>query len=113
MLNNESAEWLDVDEIDLDHQGQQQTPNTTAMIQYEKKFFRSEGAVAGTTPPPPKYATGYDASYQWRRQTVKKWTQTKYFSAISGQLVVIYHRPVTRGSRDPPRAPFIKILQRS
>ena len=31
-LNNESAEWLDVDEIDLDHQGQQQTPNATAMM---------------------------------------------------------------------------------
>jgi len=31
-LNNESAEWLDVDEIDLDHQGQQQTLNATAMM---------------------------------------------------------------------------------
>jgi hypothetical protein len=31
-LTNESAEWLDVDEMDLDHQGQQQTPNATAMM---------------------------------------------------------------------------------
>jgi hypothetical protein len=27
---------------------------------------------------------------QWRSQTLKKWTQTKYFYVISGQLVVIY-----------------------
>ena len=31
-LNNESAEWLDVDEIDLHHQGHQQTPNADAMM---------------------------------------------------------------------------------
>jgi hypothetical protein len=31
-LNNESAEWLDADETDLDHQGQQQTPNATAIM---------------------------------------------------------------------------------
>lgn len=31
-LNNESAEWLDDDEIDFNHQGQQQMPNATAMM---------------------------------------------------------------------------------
>jgi hypothetical protein len=31
-LNNESAEWLDVDDIDVHHQGQQQTPSADAMM---------------------------------------------------------------------------------